>query len=70
MLKSYEEALEFLFSRLPMFSRSGSAALKKGLDNITALCAALGHPQNKFPSVHIAGTNGKGDQGKIKALGQ
>lgn len=67
MLKSYEEALDFLFSRLPMFSRSGSAALKKGLDNITALCAALGHPQDKFPSVHIAGTNGKGSVSHLLA---
>jgi dihydrofolate synthase/folylpolyglutamate synthase len=34
--------------------------VKLGLENITALCAALGDPQNKFPSVHVAGTNGKG----------
>lgn len=67
MLKSYEEALDFLFSRLPMFSRDGSTALKKGLDNITALCAALGHPQNKFPAVHIAGTNGKGSVSHLLA---
>ncbi|HET8572255.1 MAG TPA: folylpolyglutamate synthase/dihydrofolate synthase family protein [Edaphocola sp.] len=67
MLKSYEEALEFLFGRLPMFSRNGSAAIKKGLDNITALCAGLGHPQNRFPTVHIAGTNGKGSVSHLLA---
>jgi len=43
-----------------MFSKSGQSAFKKGLENITALCKALGNPQNEFPSVHIAGTNGKG----------
>lgn len=67
MLNNYDEALVFLFHRLPMFSRDGSSALKKGLDNITALCAALGHPQNQFPSVHIAGTNGKGSVSHLLA---
>lgn len=46
--------------RLPMFSRIGQDAIKKGLDNIISLCTALGNPHLKFPSVHIAGTNGKG----------
>ena len=34
--------------------------IKLGLDNVTALLSHLGNPQNDFPSVHIAGTNGKG----------
>jgi dihydrofolate synthase/folylpolyglutamate synthase len=34
--------------------------IKLGLENIAALCAALGDPQNRFPSIHVAGTNGKG----------
>jgi dihydrofolate synthase / folylpolyglutamate synthase len=34
--------------------------IKLGLENITALCAALGNPQNRFLSIHVAGTNGKG----------
>jgi dihydrofolate synthase/folylpolyglutamate synthase len=34
--------------------------IKLGLENITALCLALGNPQNSFLSVHVAGTNGKG----------
>jgi dihydrofolate synthase/folylpolyglutamate synthase len=34
--------------------------IKLGLENITTLCAALGRPQERFPSVHVAGTNGKG----------
>jgi len=34
--------------------------IKLGLENITALCEALGNPQDRFPSVHVAGTNGKG----------
>lgn len=43
-----------------MFSKYGKGAIKSGLDNIQQLCAALGNPQDKFKSIHIAGTNGKG----------
>ena len=43
-----------------MFSRIGEAAIKKDLDNTIALCSALGDPQRKFKSIHVAGTNGKG----------
>lgn len=43
-----------------MFSRMGSAALKKDLTNTKILCERLGNPQEKFKSIHIAGTNGKG----------
>jgi dihydrofolate synthase/folylpolyglutamate synthase len=34
--------------------------IKLGLDNITRLCAALGHPERSFTTIHVAGTNGKG----------
>jgi dihydrofolate synthase/folylpolyglutamate synthase len=34
--------------------------IKLGLDNITSLCAGLGHPERSFTSLHVAGTNGKG----------
>jgi dihydrofolate synthase/folylpolyglutamate synthase len=57
---SYFETLDFLFNQLPMFSRIGMGAFKKDLTNITVLCSALGNPQDKFKSIHIAGTNGKG----------
>ena len=43
-----------------MFSRIGSAAFKKDLDNIRILCDKLGNPQKQFQSIHIGGTNGKG----------
>ncbi len=35
-------------------------SIKMGLENITELCRFLNQPQDKFPSIHIAGTNGKG----------
>jgi dihydrofolate synthase/folylpolyglutamate synthase len=34
--------------------------IKLGLDNISRLCEALGHPERAFRSLHVAGTNGKG----------
>lgn len=43
-----------------MFSRMGSAAFKKDLTNIRTLCEHLDNPHQKFKSIHIAGTNGKG----------
>lgn len=56
----YKETLNYLYSQLPMFQRVGAAAFKKDLTNIRALCEFLGNPQDKFPTIHVAGTNGKG----------
>ncbi|MEP7321668.1 MAG: folylpolyglutamate synthase/dihydrofolate synthase family protein [Saprospiraceae bacterium] len=57
---SYPETLEFLYHSLPMFEKLGPKAFKKDLANIIELCSILGNPQEKFRSIHIAGTNGKG----------
>src|SRR5699024_4511643 len=57
---TYAETIDYLYNKLPMFSRKGGTALKKDLTNIKALCSALGNPQNCFKSIHIGGTNGKG----------
>jgi dihydrofolate synthase/folylpolyglutamate synthase len=56
----YQQTLEYLYSRLPMFTRVGAVAYKKDLHNTIVLCEQLGNPQNKFKSIHIGGTNGKG----------
>ena len=64
---TYKETIEYLYSQLPMFSRIGVPALKKGLDNIICLCNYLDNPQNKFSSIHIAGTNGKGSTSHMLA---
>jgi len=57
---AYQDTLQYLYSRLPMFSKLGKDAIKKDLTNTLRLCEALDNPQSKFKSVHIAGTNGKG----------
>lgn len=43
-----------------MFQREGKSAFKKDLSNTLALCKALDHPERRFKSIHLAGTNGKG----------
>jgi dihydrofolate synthase/folylpolyglutamate synthase len=57
---NYKQTLDYLFEKLPMFTRLGAAAFKADLTNTIALCEALGNPQQKFKTIHIAGTNGKG----------
>ncbi len=57
---NYEETLEYLFSRLPMYQRIGKAAYKADLKTTIALDNYSGNPHKRFRSVHIAGTNGKG----------
>jgi dihydrofolate synthase/folylpolyglutamate synthase len=57
---NYEQTIDYLFTKLPLFSRIGAAAYKADLDNTIHLCRSLDNPQAKFKSIHIAGTNGKG----------
>lgn len=57
---TYQRTLDYMYSKLPMFSRIGSDAVKKGFKNILALSKALENPHQKGKFVHIAGTNGKG----------
>jgi dihydrofolate synthase/folylpolyglutamate synthase len=67
MFTSYDETLHFLYQNLPMFQRIGPAALKPDLKNTELLCAAVGNPQAKFKSIHVAGTNGKGSTSHMLA---
>lgn len=50
---SYKEVREYLYS----LRHHG---VKYGIDRMILLAEELGHPERKFPSIHIAGTNGKG----------
>ncbi len=59
-MKNYQETLDYLYSMLPMYQRVGSIAFKKDLTNTKTLLKALQNPEQKFKSIHIAGTNGKG----------
>ena len=57
---TYAEAVSFLYQQLPAYQRVGKAAFKADLTNTRRLVEHLGNPHDQFPSVHIAGTNGKG----------
>ncbi|WP_428236737.1 bifunctional folylpolyglutamate synthase/dihydrofolate synthase [Gracilimonas sp.] len=54
-----EEVWGFLDS-IPMFQKSGTSAANFSLEKIRTFCERLGNPQNEYPSIHVAGTNGKG----------
>ena len=55
---TYAATLDYLFTRLPMYQRTGGAAMKKDLTNIRLLLDELGHPERQFRCVHVGGTNG------------
>lgn len=57
---TYCEAVEYLYTRTPLFQNSGAGAYKEGLDGTLALDRHFGSPHKLFKTVHIAGTNGKG----------
>ena len=59
-MASYPETLDYLFS----LHRFG---IKLGLEAITDILARLGNPQRQYPTLHIAGTNGKGSSSAMLA---
>ncbi len=50
---NYEQCLVYL-------DQIQNLGIKFGLDNVQTILSALNNPQNQYPSVHVAGTNGKG----------
>jgi len=64
---SYSLALQYLYDRLPVFHQIGGAAYKPGLDNSIQLMNALDNPQQKYRTIHVAGTNGKGSVSHLLA---
>lgn len=63
----YKEATEWLYRQLPMFSRTGAAAYKPGLERSEALAAHFGNPERSLKAIHVAGTNGKGSVSNLIA---
>jgi folylpolyglutamate synthase/dihydrofolate synthase len=57
---TYKATLDYLYAQLPVFHNIGAKAYKPGLENTIKILNVLENPQNKFKSIHIAGTNGKG----------
>ena len=63
----YDQTIEYLYARLPVFHHIGSAAYKPGLDDSIQLMKTLNNPQNNYRTIHIAGTNGKGSVSHLLA---
>ena len=64
---TYQETTTWLFNQLPMFQMQGASAYKKDLTNTLLLVEHLQHPETKFKSIHVAGTNGKGSTSSMIA---
>ncbi len=63
----YASIIESIFHRYPMYHKIGSGAYKAGLENIEELLAAIGNPERRLRTVHVAGTNGKGSVSHLLA---
>lgn len=63
----YQQTLDWLYAQLPMFSRTGAAAYKPGLQTSLDLDSYFRHPHKRFRSIHVGGTNGKGSTSHMLA---
>ena len=66
-MQTYGEVTQWLFSQTPVFQNQGATAYKPGLAKMQAFSARLGNPHQNYPSLHIAGTNGKGSTAHLLA---
>jgi dihydrofolate synthase/folylpolyglutamate synthase len=60
--KRYQQALDYLYSYID-YSLMGAKAIADAefnLDRVFALVDLLGNPQQAYPSIHVAGSKGKG----------
>ena len=64
----YNQKLEQLFVRFPSVQNVGfNDAYKPGLAHMEEFNSLLGHPDRRFKSIHVAGTNGKGSVANMTA---
>ncbi|MCB0399324.1 MAG: bifunctional folylpolyglutamate synthase/dihydrofolate synthase [Winogradskyella sp.] len=64
---NYIDTVNWMFQQLPMYQNRGKSAFKKDLTNTLKLSAHLKHPEQKFKSIHVGGTNGKGSTSHMLA---
>ncbi|PNQ73457.1 tetrahydrofolate synthase [Hanstruepera neustonica] len=64
---TYQDTLNWMFSKLPMYQRQGKSAYKADLKNSINLAAHLNNPQSRLKFIHVAGTNGKGSTSHMLA---
>lgn len=56
----YNTLIDHLFGRFVSFQKQGKSAFKPGLETTQYLLEQLGNPHVAYPTIHVAGTNGKG----------
>lgn len=56
-IRTYQEAIQYLESHIPP---TPSMTRVMDLSRIEAICELLGHPERKYPIIHVGGTSGKG----------
>ena len=66
-MKTYQDTLDWMFSKLPMYQRIGKRAYKPNMESMLNLDNYLCKPHKSFKSIHIAGTNGKGSTSHLIA---
>ncbi|MBO7608793.1 MAG: bifunctional folylpolyglutamate synthase/dihydrofolate synthase [Muribaculaceae bacterium] len=64
---NYQQTIDFLYNQRPAFERQGASGYKPGLQNAIALDNWLGNPHMLYPTIHVAGTNGKGSVANMLA---
>ncbi len=57
---NYQETLNWMFAKLPVYQFQGISAYKEDLTNTVLLLNHLKNPEKKLKCIHVAGTNGKG----------
>lgn len=64
---TYQETINWMFNRLPMFQNIGKKAFRADLTNAIKLSNYLGNPEIGLKCIHVAGTNGKGSTSSMLA---
>lgn len=59
------QKIEEYLANIPKFQTQGTSAANFDLNRFREFCHLIGDPQDDFPSVHVAGTNGKGSTCQI-----
>lgn len=66
--KAYQDKINAIFNRFPSVQKTGfETAYKPGLDRMLAFESLLGDPHKAYPTLHVAGTNGKGSVSSMLA---
>ena len=66
-MMNYQQTIDYLYNQRPAFERQGASGYKPGLQTAIDLDNWLGNPHRLYPTIHVAGTNGKGSVANMLA---